>query len=70
VGPRTCLNFKILKQKLFDARSEVLKAMKIEVVVFWVVTPSINVVGYQSFGGPCCLHLQGEGIGTQKIATL
>jgi hypothetical protein len=30
---------------------EVLTAMKFEVVVFWVVMP---------FGGPCCLHLQGE----------
>jgi hypothetical protein len=27
---------------------------------FWVVTPCIDVVGYQRFGGPCCLHLHGE----------
>jgi len=33
---------------------------KIQVVVFWVMTPYINVVGYQRFGGPCCLHLQYE----------
>jgi hypothetical protein len=26
---------------------------------FWVVTPCNVVVGYQSFGGPCYLHLQG-----------
>jgi hypothetical protein len=34
--------------------------MKIQDVVFWVVMPCSDVVGYQCFGGPCCLHLQGE----------
>jgi len=29
------------------------------VEVFWVVTPC-SVVGYQRFGGPSRLHLQGE----------
>jgi hypothetical protein len=29
----------------------------IQVEVFWVVTPCSVVVGYQRFGGPCCLHL-------------
>jgi hypothetical protein len=24
------------------------------------VTPSSVAVGYQRFGGPCCLHLQGD----------
>jgi hypothetical protein len=33
-----------------------------KVVVFWVVTPCRDMVGHQSFGGPCCLHIQGEGI--------
>jgi len=33
--------------------------MKIEVDVFWVVTLCSIVVGYQSFKGPCCLHLHG-----------
>jgi len=33
--------------------------MKIQVVVFWVVTPCSD--WYQHFGGPCCLLLQGEG---------
>jgi len=28
--------------------------------VFWVVTPCSAVVGYQCFGGPGYLHLQGE----------
>jgi len=32
--------------------------MKIQVVVFWVVTPYSDVVGYQCFRGPCCLPLR------------
>jgi hypothetical protein len=31
-----------------------------KVAVFWVVTPCSDVVGYQRFGGPCCLHVQSE----------
>jgi hypothetical protein len=31
-----------------------------EVVVFGVVTPFSDVIGYQHFGGLRCLHLQGE----------
>jgi len=34
--------------------------MKIQVAVFWVMTPCSDVVGYRRFGGPCCLRLQGE----------
>jgi hypothetical protein len=30
------------------------------VEIFWVMTPCCDVVGYHCFGGPCCLHLQGE----------
>jgi hypothetical protein len=30
-------------------------------VVFWIVMPCGVVVGYLSFGGPHCLHVQGEG---------
>jgi hypothetical protein len=37
-----------------------LSVLSLQVVVFWVVTPCIVVVGYQRFRGPCCLHLQGE----------
>jgi len=29
-------------------------------VVFWVITPCSDVVGYQRFGVPYCLHLLGE----------
>jgi hypothetical protein len=35
-------------------------AMKIQVMVFWAVMISSDVVGYQHSGGPCCLHLQGD----------
>jgi hypothetical protein len=38
----------------------VFTVMKIQVVVFWVLMPHSNMVGYQHFRGPCCLQLQGE----------
>jgi hypothetical protein len=41
------------------ARFKVFTVVQIQ-VVFWVVTPYSFAVGYQRFGGPCCLHLQGE----------
>jgi len=31
-----------------------------QVGICWVTTPCHDVVGYQRFGGTCCLHLQGE----------
>jgi hypothetical protein len=31
-------------------------AVKIQVAVFWIVTPCSDVVGYRRFGEPCCLH--------------
>jgi hypothetical protein len=34
---------------------EVFTAVKIQVEVFWVVTQCNVVLGYQSFGSPCCL---------------
>jgi hypothetical protein len=34
--------------------------VKIQVSVFWVMTPYSDVLGYHRFRGPCCLHLQGE----------
>jgi len=37
-----------------------------QVEVFWVVTPCGVVVGYQRFGGPCCLHFQGEAAGVEE----
>jgi hypothetical protein len=43
-----------------DVRFEVFIAVKIQVEVFWVVMVCSVRVGYQCFGGPCCLHLHGE----------
>jgi hypothetical protein len=31
-----------------------------QAVVLWIVMPCIGDVGYQCFGGLCCIHLQGE----------
>jgi hypothetical protein len=31
--------------------------MKIQVVVFWVLTPFSVAIGYRRFGGPSCLHV-------------
>jgi hypothetical protein len=39
---------------------EVFMMVKIQVEVFWVVTPCNVAVGYQCFGGSCCFHLEGE----------
>jgi hypothetical protein len=44
----------ILRVKRFEA----FIALKIQVEVFWAVTPCSVVIGYQRFGGPCCIHLQ------------
>jgi len=41
-----------------QVRFEVFTAVKILVEVFWVLTPCGVAVGYQCFGGPCCLHFQ------------
>jgi len=38
----------------------------IQVKIFWVVTLCSIVVGHQWFGGPSCLHLQGEVTGAGK----
>jgi hypothetical protein len=42
------------------SKIQVLKALKIEVEVFRIVTPCSVAVGYDHFGGPCCLHVQNE----------
>jgi hypothetical protein len=39
---------------------DMITAVEVRVEVFCVVMPCIVEVGYQCFGGPCCLHLQGE----------
>lgn len=44
---------------------------RIQVVVFWTVTPRSVVVGYQRLGGPCSLHLNPKDGGStvQKTST-
>jgi hypothetical protein len=42
------------------ARFEVFTAVKIQVYIFWVVTPCSAAVGYECFGGLYCLHVQGD----------
>jgi len=44
--------------------------VKIQVQIFWVVTPCSVAVGYRRCGGPCCLHLSWRhDITTQKTST-
>jgi hypothetical protein len=43
----------------FVSRTEVFMSMKIQIVVFLVLTPFNYVVGCHRFGGACCLHFQG-----------
>jgi len=39
-------------------RLQISTAMKTHDEFIWVVAPCSDVVGYQSFGGPCCLNLK------------
>jgi hypothetical protein len=41
-------------------RDEIFMALKIQVLVFWVMTMCTDVIGKQHFRGPWCPHLQGE----------
>jgi hypothetical protein len=56
-------------------RLEVFMVMKIHVTAFWIVTSCSDMVGYQCFREPFCLHLEGEmitslhGVTTQKTVT-
>jgi hypothetical protein len=51
-----------------NARFEVFKTVKIYVEVYWILTLCGVAEGYQHFGGPCCILLQGE-IGVVKMET-
>jgi hypothetical protein len=42
-----------------NVRLEVLTALKMTVLFFWVVTPCRLIGRYQRFGETYCLHLQG-----------
>jgi hypothetical protein len=39
---------------------EVLMVVSTKMAVFWVAAPCSLVEVYQHFGGPCCLHYQGD----------
>jgi len=39
----------------------------LQVKDFWVVTLCSDVVGYQHFGGPCCLHHHHSEDGSSKV---
>jgi hypothetical protein len=62
-------------EKIQGTRFEVFTAVKIQITVFWFMTPCSVVVRYEYLRGPCCLHLQGEhttilhGVTTQKTST-
>jgi hypothetical protein len=43
--------------------------VKIQFDVLWVMLCSV-AVGYQRFGGPCCLHLHDEVYGAGKVLTV
>jgi len=60
-----------IKKPTNCVRLETFTVIKIHVVVFWVMTPSSDVVGYQCSGGQHCFHLQGEdNIKPQKLTMM
>jgi hypothetical protein len=52
-------------ERIDMARLELFTAVKIQIAVFRFVILCSVVVGYQRFGGPCCLLLQGEDPGVK-----
>jgi hypothetical protein len=54
---------KLKRKHLEDAvcyvKSEVLTAVKMSMLFFWVITPCGLASRYQRFGGTYCVHLQG-----------
>jgi len=51
----------------FSVRFKVFITIKIQIVVFCILTLCSNVAGYQLFWGPCCLHLQCEDGGSMDL---
>jgi len=47
-----------LEVSKYIARFDVFAAVKIQVGALWFIAPCSVAVGYQGFGGPCCLHFQ------------
>jgi len=50
-------SFKVHEVNKYWEGVMVVVVMKIQIIVLWFVTPCNDVVGYQSFGGSCWLHL-------------
>jgi hypothetical protein len=48
-------------------RFEVLTAVNMSMLVFWVVTPRGLIFRYQRFGETCCVHLQTHATDTRNI---
>jgi hypothetical protein len=44
-------------QLIYEGSRQTFAAFKVR--VFWAVTTGSVVVGYQTFGGLCCFHVQG-----------
>jgi hypothetical protein len=44
----------------FSLLTYMIDILTVQFEVLWVVTSCSDVVRYERFGGPCCLHLQGE----------
>jgi len=53
----------VITARYFDGNLEVFTVI-FQVEIFWAVTLCSVVVRYQHFGGPCCLHFQGEDEGS------
>jgi hypothetical protein len=53
-------SFKDIYKRIQKVGFELLTAVSTKMAVFWVVAPCSLVEVYQRFGGPCCLHHQGE----------
>jgi hypothetical protein len=51
---------KFLARSVQYAVLEIFMAMKVQVVVFWVLASCRGEVRYQRFRGPCCLYFQGD----------
>jgi hypothetical protein len=54
------LSLSLFCDALFSERPNVYTQLKIQVDVFSVLKTCSDVIGYKSFGGPCCIHLESE----------
>jgi hypothetical protein len=54
-------------RNILDVRFEVIRAVKIQIEVVWVLTPCSVMVGYKRFSGACCLYLHPEDGGSINL---